>query len=99
MKTITLGLALLLTSTGAYAFEQSAVESALSSEFARVDTVSSIEYSEADGKTCDLMAHVYTRAQRSSSTQMRNYTCDICLVSDDNLLWDYTEVECEFDWE
>lgn len=99
MKVFMIALGLIMSATCVQAFEQSAVENALYSEFERVGTISSIEYTEADGKSCDLQALVYTRAQRSSSTQMRSYTCDICLVSDDNLLWDYAAVECEFDWE
>lgn len=82
-------LSLLLISPSVFAYEDAATLRALESEFANLSSHSSIEYSEG-AESCDLNANViaYTSAGFS-------YECNVCLIADDNLLWDFDMISCE----
>lgn len=81
-------LSLLLTSASAFAYEDAATVRALESEFANLGSYSSIEYSAGDEK-CDLYANVI-----ANTTAGFSYECDVCLIADDNLLWDFDTINC-----
>ena len=81
-------LILMMSSIQAFAYEEAATVRALESEFSNLSSYSSIEYTAGDSQ-CDLYANViaYTAAGFS-------YECDVCLIADDNLLWDYDSLVC-----
>ncbi len=87
----------LLASHPVLAYEQSAVTSALESYFDASVESWGLEYSDSDSKECDLMASVLAR--RANSRSSAAYECQVCLIADDNLLWDYNDISCDLAWD
>lgn len=93
-----LSLALMpFIATSAFAYQDSAVGAALESHFDAVVAYWGIEYSESSIKECDLIASALAR--KVSSQTSAAYECQVCLIADDNLLWDYGNVSCELSWD
>lgn len=93
-------LLLLITSfvaSNAFAYQSTAVNAALEYHFDSAVDYWAVEYSDSSTPECDLMASVMTR--RAASRSSAAYECEVCLVADDNLFWDYNDVSCDLAWD
>lgn len=94
--TAVLGLSLIFA-TSAFAYQETAIKAALESHFDSAVEYWGVEYSDSSTKECDLMASVLAR--KASSYAGAAYECSVCLIADDNLLWDYSDISCDLAWD
>lgn len=77
-------------------YENQAIDRALDSHFSSVQSQSSVNYTETDRPFCELEADFWVEATRYGSRQSEFYDCFVCLNRDDNHLWEYESIECDF---
>ncbi len=86
-----------LVANSAFAYQSTAVNAALESHFDSAVEYWALEYSDSTSQECDLMASVLAR--RAASRSSAAYECQVCLIADDNLFWDYNDVSCDLAWD